>query len=195
MKKIIFFLYLIFFSFPIYAEIVVCKLNLLSHTSDFEFTSKQFEYKYFDINDFTKTIKIIKKLEHGIGLDRFVYLDEDINKLIPYLNPTEIHENPLKVLHFTEEEIIYSMTSQEEIGESNKETDKINEENKGGNIYQFGTDIHYIFQLDRIMGFHLTTGILVNKDGTYKLSEGGHTRMLINKTEPCYGKNFIKFEK
>jgi len=198
MKKIIIILFLILFSSSIYAEIVVCKLKYKINSSNWDSENKSYEYKYFRINDHSKTIKIFKKIYSFPPYDQIIYDDEELNKIIPG-NTKEIYENPLKVLYFSDEEIIYEVIPQEEIGERNKQADIFNEENKNEdgtydltiNEYQLKIDTHHIYQIDRIMGFHLTTGISVNEDGSYKLSDKGFVDITHRETEPCYGKNFI----
>jgi len=193
MKKFLIIYFLIFFSSSVFAEIIVCKEN---------FYKTYFKYNYFEIDDLSKELRKIKTFYTGEDYehDRFYYSDKKIDELMPY--DSYFSSEPFKILHFSKNEIIFIVMNQKEIGEANKlaeiENKEITKENEDGSIsltknyYILMIDTHTIFHLDRVMGFLLTTGIKVNEDGSYKLTDKGDIDIIERKTIKCYGKNFIK---
>ena len=192
-NKILIILSVIIFSSNVFAEIVVCKDN---------FNKTYFSYDYYEINDFSKELKLIKSFNTGEGYnhDDFKYYDKAIDKHISHNTSRNLRSEPYEILHFSENEIIFVKRNQKEIGEYNiaieiKNNKNINDDGTIDLVdtaYHLPIDAHYIFQLDRVMGFLLSTGIKVNKDGSYKLSDEGFTDIVDRKTIKCYGKNFLK---
>ena len=202
--RILVYIIIFFLSFSLGAEeIIVCKLNDLSNSTSHSWweeggetqeNTRVSKYQYYIINDDNKKITHFKTLDINRGAGIFSY-DENLENILPFYR-NQLYKKSLNILYFTKKEIIFTEITLNEIAESNKKAKIFNKENKDNGVIQLDIDVQYFFELDRVLGLLVVTGLEVDIDNnSYKLNKNGLIQNLFRKTYPCYGKNFIQITK